>query len=514
VLTPVLSQTERVLSTIPSISRTRWRSPRPWTRSEYLGKIIPRHSTILDHKLPRTLTAAICAGFLILGDASSVHAQSVVDPSTLENKFLFGYQGWFTSHLDGDPYSGPNKTDLHWATSGSGAMSPNNATVDFWPDTTAYPPNLLYPTGFTLPSGQTAMVYSAWNPGTVDLHFQWMQQYGIDGVVLQEFVQNYLNSPVTLQEEIDQVALNVMASAEKYGRVFSVGLDCSACTPATVVSSVETRWMHLVDDLKLTQSSAYLHHNGRPVVTVFAFGVANGANNITSGGVATATQVEELINWFHSDAPPQYQATIIGQTCVGWRTLGQGCLTDPAWTSVYNEYDVIQPWYVGAWANLADADANWNHFIKGDIDQTKANGQGYMPTLWPGTSVSNLERTIGKSYPLNQIPRLGGQFWWHQLYNYLGRDASHKITMAYGAMFDEINEGTAMYKLAPIFNDVPQEAPAGFVYLGMPDSYAPIGYHLPSDWYLELANCGTLALHGHFVPTNTIPAAGVAPGYN
>ena len=81
-----------------------------------------------------------------------------------------------------------------------------HATVDMWPDTTAYPPNLLYPTDFKLPSGQTAMVYSAWDPGTVDLHFQWMQQYGIDGVVLEEFVQNYLNSPVTLQEEIDQVA--------------------------------------------------------------------------------------------------------------------------------------------------------------------------------------------------------------------------------------------------------------------------------------------------------------------
>jgi hypothetical protein len=274
------------------------------------------------------------------------------------------------------------------------------------------------------------------------------------------------------------------------------------------VQSVETRWEHLVDDLKLTQSPAYLHHKGLPVVTLYGFGI-----NAGSATIATPQQVEELITWFHSGAPPQYRATIVGQTCVGWRTNGQGCLADPAWTTVYNEYDVIQPWYVGAWTDIPGADSNWNNVIKGDIDQTKANGQGYMPTLWPGTSVSNLKRTQGISgYSLNQIPRLGGQFWWHQLYNYLGSDPNHKISMAYGAMFDEVDEGTAMYKLAATANAVPHEAPSGFVYLDMPDSNSPSGYNLPSDWYLELANCGTLALHGTFVPTNTIPASGTGPG--
>jgi hypothetical protein len=84
--------------------------------------------------------------------------------------------------------------------------------------------------------------------------------------------------------------------------------------------------------------------------------------------------------------------------------------------------------------------------------------------------------------------------------------------MAYGAMFDEVDEGTAMYKLAATVNDVPHQAPAGFVYLDMPDSYSSNGYSLPSDWYLELANCGAKALHGGFVPTDVIPASGRAPG--
>ncbi len=429
-----------------------------------------------------------------------------VDHSTLNNKMLFGYQGWFTTIQDGDPFSAANNTDLHWAQGGTGIMSSLNATVDMWPDTSAYPSNLLYQTALTLPSGATAQVYSAWDAGTVNLHFQWMEQYGLDGAVLQEFVQNYLDSSTQQQAVIDKVALNVKAAAEASGRVFAVELDCSACASTSVVQSVQTRWMHLVDSLQLTGSPAYLHHKGLPIVTLYGFGLVPIPN------AASPQQAAEIINWFHAEAPPQYRATIVGQTCVGWRTLGQGCLTDPLWASVYQSYDVIQPWYVGAWADIPGADSNWKNVIKGDIDATRANGQGYMPTLWPATSVANLMRIRGQSRPLNQIPRLGGQFWWHQLYNYLGSDPLHKITMAYGAMFDEVNEGTAMYKLAPTVNDVPNQAPVGFVYLNMPDSNSPSGYSLPGDWYLELASCGTKALHGEFVPTNVIPASGSAPG--
>jgi hypothetical protein len=455
-----------------------------------------------------TLSRQDC--FAIVVDTNEFRRKSIimfsVDPSTLDHKMLFGYQGWFTTIQDGDPFSAANNSDSHWSQWGTGIMSPLNATVDMWPDTSAYPSKLLYPTAFTLPNGGTARVYSAWDSGTVNLHFQWMEQYGLDGGVLQEFVQNYLTDSKQLQSVIDTVALNVKAAAEASGRVFAVELDCSECTSSSVIQSVQTRWMHLVDSLQLIQSPAYLHHKGRPVVILYGFG------RIDYPDAASPQQAAEIINWFHAEAPPQYRATIVGQTCVGWRTLGKGCLTDPLWASVYQSYDVIQPWYVGAWSTIPGADSKWNNVIKGDIDATTASGQGYMPTLWPGTSVSNLMRIRGESRPLNQVPRLGGQFWWHQLYNYLGNDPLHKITMAYGAMFDEVDEGTAMYKLAATVNDVPHQAPAGFVYLDMPDSYSPIGYSLPSDWYLELANCGTKALHGEFIPTDVIPASGRAPG--
>jgi hypothetical protein len=47
------------------------------------------------------------------------------------------------------------------------------------------------------------------------------------------------------------------------------------------------------------------------------------------------------------------------------------------------------------------------------------------------------------------------------------------------AMFDEVDEGTAMFKIAPSLRDAPTEAP--FVTLDVD------GEALPSDWYLRLA---------------------------
>ena len=51
--------------------------------------------------------------------------------------------------------------------------------------------------------------------------------------------------------------------------------------------------------------------------------------------------------------------------------------------------------------------------------------------------------------------------------------------MLYGAMFDEVDEGTAMFKVAASSRDAPTDAP--FVTLDAD------GEPLPSDWYLRLA---------------------------
>ncbi len=51
--------------------------------------------------------------------------------------------------------------------------------------------------------------------------------------------------------------------------------------------------------------------------------------------------------------------------------------------------------------------------------------------------------------------------------------------MIYVAMFDEVDEGTAMYKLAASEADLPK--------VGQFVSLDHDGHKLPSDWYLQLA---------------------------
>ena len=58
--------------------------------------------------------------------------------------------------------------------------------------------------------------------------------------------------------------------------------------------------------------------------------------------------------------------------------------------------------------------------------------------------------------------------------------------MIYGAMFDEVDEGTAMFKVLANRRELP--AGQNFVTLDAE------GCVLPSDWYLQLAGRATVAL--------------------
>jgi hypothetical protein len=82
---------------------------------------------------------------------------------------------------------------------------------------------------------------------------------------------------------------------------------------------------------------------------------------------------------------------------------------------------------------------------------------------------------MNRTAPFNPIPRQGGQFFWRQVERALRVDS----TMLYGAMFDEVDEGTAMFKLAASRDEAPIERPVV--------TMDTDGKKLPSDWYLRLA---------------------------
>ena len=93
----------------------------------------------------------------------------------------------------------------------------------------------------------------------------------------------------------------------------------------------------------------------------------------------------------------------------------------------------------------------------------RERGITYLPVAFPGFSWHNLH-----GGPLDQIPRRGGTFLWAQAV--AARRAGAECL--YVAMFDEVDEGTAVFKCA--------EPPPGarHAFLGMEG--------LPSDHYLRL----------------------------
>ncbi len=401
----------------------------------------------------------------LLLNGLQIVAQEIVDPTTLDHKIMAGYQGWFGASGDGSGYGW-----IHWSRSGA-TPDATNITFDMWPDLREYDADELFATNFVYSDLTNAGLYSAYTYKTVERHVKWMKEYGIDGV----FVQRFISSALSRRDQRDTVLQNVRHASEKYGRVFANMYDMSGAR-ATVVEDLKNDWIHLVDDLKITESPNYLHHNGLPVLSIWGFNVGG------SVGTVTSAMASELVRWFTTDAPEKYRVTLKGGVNDNWRTQA------PEWQAVYDQLDIISPWAVGRYNDEAGADQFRTYNIAPDLANTQERGIDYIPVIFPGFSWENL-----KGEKFNHIKRNGGKFFWRQMFNAI--DAG--CDMVYIAMYDEVDEGTAIYKVAENAGQTPTTGK--FVTLDID------GYTLPSDWYLRLSGEGTRMLRGEIPLTSTIP---------
>ena len=155
--------------------------------------------------------------------------------------------------------------------------------------------------------------------------------------------------------------------------------------------------------------------------------------------------------------------------------------------------DIISPWLVGRFGDTGGVN-NWA-VSKGlpDSQWCTANGKEYLPVIFPGFSWYNMHHGTAT---FNQIPRLGGQFLWDQVYADLTTVGAN---MLYIAMFDEVDEGTAIFKVT---NDPPAYDPAtGTKFLTLDID----GFNVPSDEYLWLVGQAGQALRGEITCTPTRP---------
>ena len=142
-----------------------------------------------------------------------------VDTSTLSNKVMCGYQGWFNAEGDG-----AERGWIHW-TKRRGPLGPSNAKIDLWPDVSELGVEEKFATGFTNAAGRTLEVFSSFKQATVLRHFQWMREYGIDGAFVQRFITD-LRDPRALRHN-NTVLANCREGANRFGRAYAVMYDLS-----------------------------------------------------------------------------------------------------------------------------------------------------------------------------------------------------------------------------------------------------------------------------------------------
>ncbi|HVX16293.1 MAG TPA: glycoside hydrolase family 71/99-like protein [Pirellulales bacterium] len=399
----------------------------------------------------------LCSEFVSAGEGE-------VDATTIRQKVLCGYQGWFRC-----PGDSAHEGWRHWSRDQK-RIATETLAFEMWPDLNEYDDDEKYPAaGFTERDGEPAYLFSSANRKTVERHFRWMREYGIDGAFLQHFVVDLPGGPLADRyASRKQVLEHVVGAARTTGRVWALTYDVAGMPGDKIFEVLTADWKKMVED-RITADPRYLTEGGRPVVHVWGF------YKNSPGNAMTAELAHRLIDFFRAEGP--YSAYLIGGGDWDWRR-------DAEWQKIVFRFNAYSPWNVGNYAKDADgvvhASMSW---WEADKRACEERGVLWLPVVYPGFSWDNLKR---KPPGTTIIPRNGGRFFWEQFYE-LSQLGTGTVCIA---MFDEVDEGTAIFKVS---NQPP--SPGHFVtYDG-----------LPSDWYLRLAGEGAKMLRGQRPTQKTIP---------
>jgi len=100
---------------------------------------------------------------------------------------------------------------------------------------------------------------------------------------------------------------------------------------------------------------------------------------------------------------------------------------------------------VGRFRTPEEAAARTEKLLKPDLAWCREHQLGYLPVIFPGFSWHNLQQARGVEAKMDQTPRLDGKFLWSQAV--AAKEAGPRSV--YVAMFDEMDEGTAIFKISP-----------------------------------------------------------------
>jgi len=383
--------------------------------------------------------------------------------TSYKNLVMAGYQGWFTAEGDGS-----GRGWRHYEKKSCGGFAPGCVSVDFWPDMNEY--SKQYTTPFIFENGDKAKVFSPADEETVDLHFKWMKDYGIDGVFMQRFVVEIKNPTTKGKAHFNKVLQNALKASNKYNKAICIMYDLSGCTSADI-AYVQQDWEELQSLFSLFSNSKnpnYLRHNKKPLLAIWGVGFNDGRKY-------TIADVDNLVDKIKG---PTKKVSIMLGVPYYWRSLTKDTENSKSLHSLIQKSDLIMPWAVGRYQQT-NYDKIAPTILANDIQWCKENKVDYIPLIFPGFSWGNL-----KNNPAiyNATPRNEGEFLWKQA-------AGAKLARAkslYVAMFDEIDEGTAIFKCLRE-KELPMNGPNKFV---------GIENNLPSDYYLWLTGKAASWFHG------------------
>ncbi len=362
---------------------------------------------------------------LVLGFFMSISAfaQNKFKKHTLSPGLVMaGYQGWF-----GTPTDGADRGWYHY--NRRGKFEPGWCTIDMWPDMNEY--EIQYETAFWYEDDTPAKIFSSHDESTVRLHFRWMKEYGLDGVYMQRFVAEIKSEKG--RNHFNKVLQSATNAASDYDRTIAIMYDMSGMVSADT-SVIMEDWKKLLEKHQYHNRSSfkqYLFKDDRPLVAIWGAGFNDGRKY-------NMADVERLIKFFKSDAGGNC-AVLLGVPTF-WREQGRDCVDDQNYLDILKMADVIHPWFVGRFRSEAGYDQFMPDLIRKDKEWCDKEGLAYIPVVFPGFSWNNMKPGAQSS----TIPRNGGDFMWNQLKTAANQGAE----LLYIAMFDEVDEGTAIFKVA------------------------------------------------------------------
>ena len=408
----------------------------------------------------QTVTLEEGYGVLAPARVSETHSKN---PSGIKGRVMTGYQGWFRAPGDGSAMG------FHHYEK-KGRFEPGHCTIDLWPDMSEYDADERFDTAFRHADGRVAQVFSSVNTKTVNRHFKWMKDYKIDGAFVQRFalVGAKERKDYRMLKADNQKLMNCREAANANGRAYALMYDLSGLESGDF-ERLNRDWKMLRTKMKLgvdENDRAYLQHQGKPLVAVWGVGFSDDRGY-------ELEDAEKFIRLLKYN-PEWGGVSVMLGVPYRWREGRRDALPAERLHKVLEMADIISPWAVGRYHEVDfESGKHVAHLVE-DRKWCEVKKIDYLPVVYPGFSWHNL-----KGVELDAIPRRKGRFLWDQ---FVATRAAG-IDAAYVAMFDEVDEATAIFKVS---NDPPVGKGVRFLN----------NEGLPSDHYLKVTQKGRRLLRG------------------